>query len=200
MTDGHQRRPESTATPAVRRTVLAVRVVLSRPASALLALAMAFVGLTLFVIGRNHTVAALALTGQLPAGVRLAVIARLYPFVGTAYGTLDGGLLATVAALFGVAVAMLTHARSRRADGTWGRDGAAAAIGIVFAAAAAFGPVLLAGLRSVLGVAGAGPVLPLAGREFGLVAGVALVVSIHRLSKHIPAGTAGPVPTDAPDR
>lgn len=178
----------------------AAGVVLSNPLYAILALSMTLLGLTLFVVSFNRTVVDLALTGRLPPAVGVAVIVRLYPFVGTAFGTLDGGLVGVVAVLFGVDVAMLAYCRRERIPASGTREGlAAASASTLVAAVATGGPALLPAILTALGVANTGPVLPLAGFEFALIASAAVLLSIHWLSGSLhAAGTRG-TPADRAD-
>ena len=85
------------------------RLVLGGPGYAAVAVLAGGAGLTLFVASLSLDLVAFALTGPLALDARLTILANLYPFVGTEFGPLAGGLLVGVAALFGVDVAMLTY-------------------------------------------------------------------------------------------
>jgi len=79
-----------------RRMGRRARLVLSVPAYAVVGVVAALAGLTLFVVSLNVPVVDYALTGTLPLGARLTTLFNLYPFVGSAFGPLQGGLLVTL--------------------------------------------------------------------------------------------------------
>lgn len=155
-------------------------VVTVRGYAALAALA-ATAGLSLFVFSLNRSLVAFAVTGPgIALPVRLTILAKLYPFVGSAFGPLQGGLLVLVAALLGVDVAMVGyHVREQGLAVRQSGSGAAGLVlGTLGAGCAACGSALLAGLLSLLGLHGSLLVLPLDGLEFALLALVTLVLSI----------------------
>lgn len=157
------------------------RLVLSIRRFAFIAVAAAVVVLSLVVFALNLSTVAFAVFGRVPLDVQVAVLLRLYPFVGTAFGPWAGGLLVAVAVAFGLDAAMVTYHRTSRIDGDTptpsGSSGPALlAFGVGCAACAA---TTLVGLLSLVGALRASLVLPLDGLEFTVPALVAMVLSIH---------------------
>lgn len=181
-----------------RRMAGTARLVVSVPTYAAVAVLAAVVGLSLFVFSLNLPLVRFALGGPLPLASRVSLIANLYPFVGTAFDPLQGGLLVAVAALFGVDVAMVAshlreHGLSPRAGGG---SAAGALLGALGAGCAACGTALLAGLLSLLGVSASAVVLPLEGLEFALLAVVTLLLSIHWVAEGMRGGEVAGCPVD----
>lgn len=180
------------------------RLVLGGPTYALLALVVALAGLSLFVLSLNVSLAGFALAGDLALGARVRVLVGLYPFVGSAYGPVQGTLLVLVAALLGVDAAMAAyHFREHRVtveSGASGAPGGAGAAGILLgmlgAGCAACGVPVLLGLLSLLGVPSAALLLPLDGLEFAALAAVVLVLSIHWLADGMRGGEIRGCPVD----
>ena len=174
------------------RTVLDV---LSVPWYAILAVAVALGALTIFTVSLNPIVVHLALMGTLPASVRLEVLSRLYPFVGTDVGPHVGVLLVVTAALFGIDIALLTsHLRGHGGvAAAVGGGSIRAALGAFGAAAASCAAAMLSGATLLYGDPTVIVLLPFAGLEFVLLAFVALLVSIHRATGAI-GGTSGAGP------
>lgn len=167
------------------------RLVLGVPTYALVGLVAAAVSLTGFVLSTNLALAGDALAGRIP----LSVLLELYPFVGTSYDPVTGAVVLLVAALVGVDVALVSyHLREHRVTREEARAGGAGggAVGVVLgvlgAGCAACGSAVLAGLLSLVGAAGLLTRLPLDGLEFGLLALVALVLSIHWLAEGMRGG------------
>jgi hypothetical protein len=174
------------------------RLVLGGPGYALLALLAAFAGLSLFVLSLNTALAGFALAGDLALGARLRVLVGLYPFVGSAYGPLQGTLLVLVSLLLGVDVSMATyHFREHRV--TVEASGASA-LGVLLATlgagCAACGVPILLGVLSLLGVPSAALLLPFDGLEFAALAAVVLVLSIHWLADGMRGGEIRGCPVD----
>lgn len=167
-----------------------VRLVLGIPRYAATALLAGALGLTLFVATQNPSLAAFAATGDLPIDGRATILLELYPFVGTVYDPVSGGLLLVVAALVGVDVAMLVY--HLREHGLRAEDGAAGTIGAVLGAlgagCGACGAVLVTGLLSLVGATGALALLPLEGTELTLLALVVLVLSVYWLAEGLRGG------------
>ncbi len=191
--------PSSTAD--WRSMARTVRLVLSIPAFAAIALCAAFFGLSLFVVSLNLEVVELALTGTLPTSVRLRTLASLYPVVGTGVGSLEGALLLCVAALFGIDAALVTYHLSEPAASASSDGGSALApiLGAFAAVWAACGSVLLAGVLSPFGGSGAVLVLPLDGLEILVLALVAVLLSIHWVAEGLRGGVVAGRPVDPSD-
>jgi hypothetical protein len=163
-----------------------------------LALVAALAGLSLFVLSLNVSLAGFALTGDLAPGARLRILVGLYPFVGSAYGPLQGALLVFVSLLLGVDVAMATyHFREHRV--TVEASGASA-VGVLLATlgagCAACGVPILLGVLSLLGIPSAALLLPFDGLEFAVLAVVVLTLSIHWLADGMRGGEIRGCPVD----
>jgi hypothetical protein len=174
------------------------RLVLSVPGYAVVAVLAAAVGLTLFVFSLNLPLVGLALTGTLPRSARLTILAKLYPFVGTGFGPVQGGLLVAVAALFGVDVAMVTYHLREHGVSLSGGGGSVvgAVLGALGAGCAACGSALLVGILSLFGVSTTLLFLPLDGLEFALLALVALLLSIHWVADGMRGGRVAGCPVE----
>ena len=174
------------------------RLVLSVPTYAVVALLAAGVGLSLFVFSLNLPLVELALTGTLPRGARLTILANLYPFVGSAFDPLQGGLLVAVAVLFGVDVAMVTYHLREHGVSLSGGGGSAlgAVLGALGAGCAACGSALLVGVLSLFGVSASLLFLPLDGLEFALLALVALLLSMFWVADGMRGGRVAGCPVD----
>ena len=174
------------------------RLVLSVPGYAVVAVLAAAVGLTLFVFSLNLPLVGLALTGTLPGSARLTILAKLYPFVGTGFGPVQGGLLVAVAALFGVDVAMVTYHLREHGVSLSGGGGSVvgAVLGALGAGCAACGSALLVGILSLFGVSTTLLFLPLDGLEFALLALVVLLLSIHWVADGMRGGRVAGCPVE----
>lgn len=175
------------------------RLVLGGPAYALVALVSGVVVLTGFVVSQNLTlVGDLVIGGSLPLENRVNILVGLYPFLGTSYDPLSGGLLLAVAALVGVDLAMLAY--HVREHGLTVEGGGSSTVGVVLgmlgAGCAACGSAILAGVLSLVGAAGAATLLPLEGLEFALLALATLVLSIHWLAQGMRGGEIRGCPVD----
>ncbi|MEF8788703.1 MAG: hypothetical protein V5A61_01115 [Haloarculaceae archaeon] len=175
-----------------------VRLVLGGPGYALLALLVGLAGLSLFVLSLNTALAGFALAGDLAPGARLRVLLGLYPFVGSAYGPIQGGLLVLVSVLLGVDVAMATyHFREHRVTvEAGGASAAGVLLGTLGAGCAACGVPILLGVLSLLGLPSAALLLPFDGLEFAALAAVVLVLSVHWLADGMRGGEIRGCPVD----
>lgn len=157
------------------------RLVLGSPVYGALALLTTVVALSVFVLGQNFELAQFALTAPIGFEDRATILLGLYPFLGTNYSMIAEILLVAVATLTGIDVAMVVyHFREHGVQLTEGSGGALGVVlGALGAGCAACGSALLAGVLSLVGVAGAGTLLPLDGLEFSLLALVVLLLSIY---------------------
>jgi hypothetical protein len=174
------------------------RLVLTIPGYAALA-ALAWAGaLALFVFAQNVSLVSFALGGGLGLDARVAILVGLFPFVGTAYGSLSGGVLILVAGLVAVDVTMAVyHFREHRVSVEQGGGSAVGVLlGTLGAGCAACGTAILAGLLSLFGAAGLLTLLPLDGLEFSLLAAVALVLSIFWLADGMRGGEINGCPVE----
>jgi hypothetical protein len=174
------------------------RLVLGAPVYALFGLVAALAGLTLFVVSLNVDLAGFALTGDLSLSGRMRILLGLYPFVGSAYGPVQGGLLVLVATLIGVDLSMAAYHFREYAVSV--ESGGASLLGVVLgtlgAGCAACGVPILLGVLSLLGVSSAALFLPLDGLEFALLAVVLLVLSIYWLADGMRGGEIRGCPVD----
>lgn len=166
-----------------RRIATVTRRVLTRPSGVTVAVLVAAIALSAFVLGQQLDFVTDVL--QLPwlsPRERLTILLEQYPVVGPRYDPLRGWLLVTISAQVGLTAAIGVHAL--RQNGLGSGDGVTGTLGIVFGAAgagcAACGPTALAGLLSAVGLTGVLSALPLQGVEFLLVAALAMTVSLHR--------------------
>ncbi|MEZ3145105.1 hypothetical protein [Halobaculum sp. MBLA0143] len=174
------------------------RLVLSVPVYTVVAVVAAVASLTLFVVSLNvPLVSNVVVGGGLPLVNRLRVLAELYPFVGTSFGPLQGGLLIVVAALSGVDVSMATyHLREHGVSLETGSGLAGVVLGTLGAGCAACGSAVLLGLLSLFGVGSSLLFLPLDGLEFAFAALVVLTLSIHWLADGMRGGEVAGCPVE----
>jgi hypothetical protein len=168
-----------------------VRLVLSLPLYAVLAIGYAVLGLSLFVFSRNLALLQQVVLGSnLPWGSRATVIVELYPFVGTAYTALQGAVLVLTAVLIGINMAVATyHVREHRLSvGQGSGSFGGIVLGTLGAGCAACGSAVLAGLLSVAGASGLLLALPLDGLEFSVLAVFVLLLSLYWLADGMRGG------------
>ncbi|MCJ0619714.1 hypothetical protein JZX76_09385 [Haloarcula hispanica] len=176
-----------------------VRLVLTLPVYAAVAVIAAVVSLTLFVVSLNvPLVLDLVVGGSLPLASRLRVLGELYPFVGTSFNPAQGILLVVVAALTGIDIGLVTyHFREHGLDLQQGGAGVAGVVlGTLGAGCAACGSAVLLGLLSLLGVSTSLLFLPLDGLEFALLALAVLTLSIYWLAEGMRGGEINGCPVD----
>lgn len=175
-----------------------VRLVVSMPAYAALAVCGWFVGLSLFVVSLNVPLVVNTLSLPISPVARLEVIASLYPFVGTGFSTVQGTLLVLVAAAIGLNAAMLAyhireHGLALQHGGT---SVLGAFLGALGAGCAACGSAILLGVLSLFGLSASLLWLPLDGLEFALVALVIVVLSTYWLADGMRGGQINGCPVD----
>ncbi len=167
-----------------RRMGQAARLVLSIPRYMALAGGVTVLVLSLLVVGLNLWTVMPAVTLQLPLELRLRILHRLYPFVGTAFGRLEAALLVAAAVTLGVAAAMITHESVRQlamdAQGDDAGFGWARCWFVVACAACA--STLLVAILPVFGVVRPSVLLPMDGIEFTVPALIASLLSLHRVA------------------
>lgn len=176
-----------------------VRLVLSVPRYALLAVLFGLLGLSVFVFARNVSVLReVILFGGLPVDNRIRVLLGMYPGLGSAYTLEQTVVLVLTAALVGVDLALLTYhlladAVSLRA-GSGGLTGVL--LGTLGGGCAACGSAVFVGILSLFGASGLLAALPLDGLEFALVAVLMLVASIYWLADGMRGGQIAGCPVD----
>ncbi|ERG90919.1 MAG: hypothetical protein J07HQW1_00949 [Haloquadratum walsbyi J07HQW1] len=176
-----------------------IKLVLTIPRYAIIAVIAAVAALTLFVLSLNiQLVTDLIISGALPLTDRIMILIELYPFIGTSFGLLSGALLSTVSALTGVNVAMAGY-HIREHELTVAGSGASM-LGIVFgtlgAGCAACGSAVLLGILGLFGISTSLLFLPLDGLEFAILALVVITLSIYWLADGMRGGMVNGCPID----
>lgn len=164
----------------------ATSAVLRRPGYALLAAIVATISLSLFIFSQNLSLLIdVILFGSLPLDAKLGIIRGMYTGMITVSAPLESGILFSVAALFGLNIAMFTY-YLREYDLSL-RSGSGSLGGIVFgtlgAGCASCGSAIIAGALSMVGGAGAATLLPLDGLEFALLAIPLIFLSTYWLAQ-----------------
>lgn len=168
---------------AWRRIAVEIQHVLISPWGLVLATAIAFMALTIFVLPSNlRLVLDVIVTGDADISTRIAVLFALYPFVGGALNPFSETLLVLLAGLTGVTVSIiLSRFIKGGADGGLGTTSTGVLLMTATGGCAACGTTILAAASGV-GAAGALAILPWKGTELQVLAGLLLVISLHRLA------------------
>ena len=190
--------------PTRRREVWLIgrtlRLVLSIPRYAVLAVLTAWGALTAFTLSQNLTLTAdLIIGGSLPLAARLMLVGEQYPFIGTNYGALAGSALLLVVTLVGANLTLVTyHLREhdRPATGSGGSI-VGVALGVLGAGCAACGSAILLGVLSLFGASGLVLLLPLGGLELSLLAVIALLLSTYWVADGMRGGEIQGCPVDS---
>lgn len=164
--------------------------VFRRPASTLLALAIATLTLLLTTLLPNAAlIAALLREPHATAGETLAIIVSLLGSIATNMSTTGAIALVAIAVLLGVNVAMLVYFLGHRiavvrqsgiATGLFG-----IIVGLLGVGCAACGSLLLFGGLSVIGAAGILALLPFGGEELAFAGAALLLLSTYLTARHI---------------
>ena len=176
-----------------------IRLVLGIPAYAAFALVAGLVGLSVFVVTQNLTlVGDVVVGGSLPLSNRLAVLAGLYPFLGTSFSVEAGFATLVVAALLGIDLALVAyHVREHGLSLESGGGSAVGAfLGVLGAGCAACGPAVLLAILSLVGATGVLTLLPFEGLELTAAAAIALVLSIFWIADGMRGGMIRGCPVD----
>lgn len=176
-----------------------VRLVLSVPWYAALALVYTVLALSVFVFARNlRILQQVILFGDIPVTARLRILAEMYPGLGTAYTAEQTLLLVTTAVLVSVNLTLVTyHLLEHRVSLRGGSGGVGGVLlGTLGAGCASCGSALLVGILSLFGASGVLAALPLDGLEFALLALVLLVLSIYWTAEGLRGGTIRGCPID----
>jgi hypothetical protein len=179
-----------------------LRLVLSIPVYALLAVVAGLIALSVFVLSQNVALVSFALSGQIGLEGSLTILLELYPFVGGSYTILQGIGLLVLAVLTGVDVAFVVY--HVREHGITAREGGGSAVavvlGILGAGCAACGSAVLVGLLSLFGATGVLTLLPFEGQGLTALAAVVLVLSMYWLADGMRGGAVRGCPVDIDDR
>jgi hypothetical protein len=169
-----------------------LRLVLTIPRYAVLAILIAIGSLTAFVVSQNFTALwTLVIESSLSLDARATILLEQYPLLGPAYGPLAATLLIVTALLVGADVALLVyHLREHRVSiGQGSGSLLGVALGTLGAGCAACGSAILVGVLSLLGLGGIVTLLPLDGLEMAIVAIGTLLLSIHWITDGMRGGT-----------
>ena len=180
-------------------TVRAVRLVLSIPLYASIALITSVLGLSLFVLSQNiQLVRTVVLSDFLPLENRVKVLVYLYPFIGDAFSPVRSVVLLLSAILFGINITLLLyHFREHRFSVGSGTGSVLGAIfGILGAGCAACGSVVLTGILSFVGAASILTLLPYDGLSFMIAALLVLLLSIYWTADGMRGGTVNGCPIE----
>lgn len=175
------------------------RLVLGIPGYAAVGVVAAVLAVTGFVVSQNLAlVSDVVVGGGLPLSNRIAVLAGLYPFLGTSYALPSALLLVLVAVLIGADIALVAY--HLREHGLSAPESGGSVVGVMLgvlgAGCAACGSVVLAGVLSLVGVTGALTLLPFEGIEFAVLALLALVLSIYWMADGMRGGEIDGCPID----
>ncbi|MFT4921190.1 MAG: hypothetical protein ACI8XM_000385 [Haloarculaceae archaeon] len=175
-----------------------LRLVLSVPVYAALAVVAAVLTLSLFVFSQNLSLVSFALSGGIPLDNRLTILTQLYPFVGNSFSVVQGVALVVVALLSGVDIAFVTyHVREHGLSVAESGGGAVGVfLGVLGAGCAACGSAILVGVLSLFGATGLLTLLPLEGLEFTGLAVIVLVLSMYWLADGMRGGEIRGCPVD----
>lgn len=176
-----------------------VRLVLSIPRYAAVAILYTVIGLSVFVFARNFSLLhEVILFGNLPIGNRLRVLSGMYPGLGSAYTVDQAAVLLLTGVLIGIDLALLTyHLVEHRVSLRGGSGGLAGVVfGTLGGGCAACGSAVFAGILSIVGAGGLLAALPLDGLEFALLAVGMLVLSIYWLADGMRGGEIAGCPVD----
>jgi len=188
-----------TARADFRLMARTVRLVLSIPGYAAIAVLTAWLSLTLFALSQNlQLVRDFIIGGQLPLTDRLVLISEQYPFIGTNYSAVDGVALLVVTALVGANLALVVyHLREHDLSASGGGGSLVGVIlGVIGAGCAACGSVILIGILSLFGVSGLILLLPFDGLELSMLAVVALLLSTYWLAEGMRGGRINGCPIE----
>jgi len=174
------------------------RLVVTIPTYAAVALFGSLLALTAFVFSLNVTLVTDTLALPISPVARAEIVLSLYPFVGSAFSPLQGGLLVLVALTLGGNIAMVVyhfreHGLSLQQGGT---SAVGAILGALGAGCAACGSAILLGVLGLSGVSTSLLWLPLDGLEFALLALVVVLLSTYWLADGMRGGEIDGCPVD----
>lgn len=183
----------------VRLVGRTVRLVLSIPVYAALAVLVCLGTLTAIVVSQNGSlVADLVIGGSLPLSNRLTVFTQQYPFVGPGFTTAAGLAVLVVSGLTGTNVSLVTyHLREHDLSASGGGASAVGmALGVLGAGCAACGSALVVGVLSLAGASGLVLLLPFEGLEVSFLAIVALALSTYWIAQGLRGDSVRGCPVD----
>jgi len=174
------------------------RLVVTAPTYAVVALVGAVLALTAFVASLNVTLVADTLSLPIGTAAKVETLLSLYPFVGSAYTAVQGGLLVVVALALGVNLAMLAYHFREHGFSLQQSGGsvAGAVLGALGAGCAACGSAILLGILSLLGISTSLLWLPLDGLEFAVLALAVVLLSTYWLADGMRGGEINGCPID----
>jgi len=162
----------------------AVRQVLSIPRFGALGVGVSVLVLSLLVMALNLWTVVTALTSGLPLDRRMRILLSLFPFVGTAFGTLEATLIIGAAVTLGLDAAMIAHGPDRHAatDSPGTDAGCPWALRWFGVACVACASMITVGIVPTFGIIRLSLLLPLDGIEFTVPALVASLLSVHQVA------------------
>ncbi len=169
----------------VRLVFRTIRLVVSQPLYALLAVVGFVIGLSVFVLPQNVSLLeTIVFNGTIPLENRLRILVNLYPYIGSAFSPLNEALLGVSGVLFGINTSMLVYhlRRERVSFKTGGGSVIGMLLGTMGAGCAACGAAVVTAAFSLFGATGLLAMLPLEGNEFTVLSLLALVLSIYWLA------------------
>lgn len=189
--------PLPTGRADLRLVARTVRLVLSIPTYAAIAVVAAALTLTGIVLSQNLSLAVGG--GALSTLDRARLFVGQYPFVGASFSTTTGAAAVAIAALTGLNLGLVGyHLREHDLSASGGSGSAlGVAVGVLGAGCAACGSALLVGLLSLVGAGGLVLALPLDGLEVSLLAIVLLALSTYWLAEGMRGGAVRGCPVDA---
>ncbi|MDZ7730091.1 MAG: hypothetical protein U5K37_02525 [Natrialbaceae archaeon] len=186
-----------------RLVLRTVRLVLGQPGYAITGLITSALTLVALAISLNVAlIMDVVIGGGLSLGQRLEIVALQLPFVGPAFTPVQGGLVLIISGLTGINLTLLVyHTREHGLSASGGSGSAAGVIvGVLGAGCAACGPVVLAGILSLVGAAGIFTLLPWEGLEIATLSIVLLVLSMYWLADGMRGGMIRGCPVDVTRR
>lgn len=174
------------------------RLVVTIPVYAAVALVASLLALTAFTVSLNVPLVSNTLSLPISLESKIEILLSLYPFVGSAFTPLQGGLLVVVAVALGINVAMVTyhfreHGLSLQQGGT---SAVGAVLGALGAGCAACGSAILLGLLSLVGISTSLLWLPLDGLEFAVLALGVVLLSTYWLADGMRGGEINGCPVE----
>lgn len=176
-----------------------VRLVLTIPQYAILAVGYGMLALSIFVFSRNLALLQqVILFGEIPLTAKLEILFTMYPGLGPAYTPIQTIFLLTTGVLVGVNLALVTyHLLEHRVSVRSGSGSLSGVLlGTLGAGCASCGSAVLVGVLSLFGASGLITALPLDGLEFTLLALIVLFLSIYWVAEGLRGGTIRGCPVD----
>ncbi|WP_424016376.1 hypothetical protein ACOZ4N_01190 (plasmid) [Halorientalis pallida] len=180
-----------------------MRLVLSIPTYAVLAVGYGLLAVSVFVFSRNVALLRdVILFSDVPPGAKFEILVAMYPGLGAGYNAGQSVLLLATGILVGINLSLVTYHLLEHRVSLSGGSGSLGGVvlGTLGAGCASCGSALLLGLLSLFGASGLLTLLPLDGLEFALLALLVLVLSIYWLADGMRGGTIRGCPVEVGKR